>query len=128
MFYNAFQLTPPDSCLSTPVFLEHEPIVVGWCNLYLDELGLQSKDIKITDEIVKQKIQSGEIKGLSVNGIAKKTKCSICNQSIIDCNHIPGEVYDNQNCSNLLLECDLIEVSLVKEPINEKCMLNIEYI
>jgi hypothetical protein len=41
---------------------------------------------------------------MSVTGIAKKTECSICKKSYIECNHVAGNEYDNKSCYNTIIE------------------------
>lgn len=124
-FNKAISLISPYFEYPAPIFLEHEPVIVGWCTLYEDENALRTEGI-ITNEIIKRRIHQGRYKGASVTGIAKVTECSICKGNFISCNHITGQLYDGKECTNKILESDFVEMSLVKEPINQKCLIGLK--
>lgn len=70
-------------------------------------------------------MQKGKYKGGSVTGIAKKSICSICNSNFTKCNHISGQIYNEKECYNSIVEADLIEVSIVKQPINTETFVKL---
>lgn len=111
--------------LPFPILLEHKPIIIGWCRLTETDFGLEVEKGIITDKNVYRKMQNGKYKGGSVTGIAKISTCNICNSNFAECNHISGEHYDGQECINTIVEADLIEVSIVKEPINTKTFIKL---
>lgn len=124
--FNKFiSLNSPFFEYPAPIFLEHEPVIVGWCTLYVDETGLRTEGV-ITNEIIKRRVSQGRYKGASVTGIAKVTECSICKENFINCNHIAGQIYNDKECTNKILEADFIEMSLVKEPINQNCVIGLK--
>jgi hypothetical protein len=108
----------PIPVLPFPILLEHKPLIIGWCRLQETGKGLEIEKGVITDKNAYRKLQQGKFKGASVTGIAKKSICSICESNYVECNHISGETYDGVSCSNRIIEADLIEVSIVKQPIN----------
>ena len=108
----------------TPIFLEHAPKIVGWCSLYTDEKGLKAEGF-LTDKIIKKRIRQKRLNGMSVTGIAKKTECSICAKSYVDCNHVAGDFYEGKECHNTIIETDFVEASVVKDPINSECLISI---
>ena len=48
-FQQCFETKSPYINLPDPVFLQHKPIIVGWCLIEIDEKGLKSYKIIITD-------------------------------------------------------------------------------
>lgn len=122
-FSNCFEIKSPYYDLPTPVFLEHKPKIIGWCELWSDEEGLKSKMI-ITDKVVKRRISQNRLNGLSVTGIATKTECSICKSDFVYCEHIPRKKYKGKKCFNTIIETDYVESSVVKEPINSQCLID----
>lgn len=123
LFKKSFELKSPFDDLPTPIFLEHEPKIVGWCKLINDDYGLKCEMI-ILDKLTKRRIKQNRLNGLSITGIATKTQCSICNSDYVYCNHIAKNIYDNKECYNTILETDYVETSIVKEPINSQCLIN----
>ena len=118
--------SPPNLNVRNPIFLEHAyNRIVGWGNVVLRNNTLEMIDCIITEGFIEEDIKSGKIKGMSVAGIAKKSTCSICNSDYVDCNHISGETYDNKLCTNTISKSLLADVSLVKEPINQSCLITI---
>lgn len=121
-FDKCFEIKSPYEKYQTPIFLEHQPKIVGWCSLWPDDFGLKSEGI-ITDKIVRKRISQNRLNGASVTGIATKTECSICKSNFVNCDHIPGEKYNKKKCSNTIIETDFVETSIVKQPINSECLL-----
>ncbi|ARS40242.1 hypothetical protein CA265_11500 [Sphingobacteriaceae bacterium GW460-11-11-14-LB5] len=121
-FDRCFNTIPPNIKFPTPIYLEHKPKIVGWCRLWEDERGLASEGY-ITDKLVKRRIAQNRLNGASVTGMASRTLCSICSSSYLNCNHIAGNEYEGQSCSNVIIETDFVETSLVKTPINPQCIL-----
>lgn len=121
-FQKCFEIKSPYDKLPTPIFLEHKPKIVGWCRLWTNDTGLRT-EMKIFDEIARRRISQNRLNGLSVTGIATKTECSICKSDIVSCNHIPGEKYEGVKCLNKIFNTDYVETSLVKAPINSKCLI-----
>lgn len=122
-FEKCFEIKSPYDNLPTPIFLEHQPKIVGWGRLWIDDKGLRT-EIKIMDEVTKREISQNRLNGLSVTGIATKTECSICKSDFVSCNHIPGEIYGGEKCSNKIFKTDYVETSIVKEPINSQCLID----
>lgn len=125
-FDKCFSLKSPYKNLQTPIFLEHKPRVIGWCRLKATHTTLEFDDAIIFDSSIQRKIKNGKIKGASLTGIAEKSVCSICKLDYIECNHITGDIYNNTMCINEIHEATIVEVSLVKEPINKECLINIK--
>lgn len=121
-FNKRFEIKSPRGDYPIPIFLEHKPRIVGWCKLWSDEIGLKSEGF-ITDKIVKRRISQNRLNGASVTGIATKAECSICSLNYVECNHIAGEKYNNNICSNFIIKTDFVETSIVKTPINSQCLL-----
>jgi len=125
-FSKAMSLESPYNDLPTPLFIQHEPIIVGWCRPLLTEKGLLLDGARIEDKNVYRKIEQGKIRGASVTGIAEKAVCSICGGQYVACNHIAKDVYEEKSCSVSITKSVAVEVSLVKEPINEECLIHIK--
>lgn len=106
-----------------PVFLEHSALIVGWCRLAFDSRGIYVENAAVTPGFVWRKIESGELKGLSITGIASESICSVCRQSYVSCNHISGVEYDSVYCSNEIHSAAFINVNLVSSPVNQECFL-----
>ncbi len=111
--------------LPFPILLEHQPVIVGWCTLKIDDTGLLIDEGRITDVDTYKRIQSGELKGGSVTGVAVDSVCSICEKDYISCNHIVGEEYEGIQCTNHIVKAGLIEVSIVAAPINSKTLIKL---
>lgn len=124
-FDRCFEIKSPYYNLPVPVFKEHKPEIIGWCRLWSDDVGLRSEMI-ITDQVVKRRITQNRLNGLSVTGIATKTQCSICKSDFVYCKHIPGEKYKGEKCFNTIIETDYVETSIVKEPINSQCLIDLK--
>jgi hypothetical protein len=125
-FDKCFSLKSPYEHLPTPIFLEHKPKIIGWCRLKATDTTLEFDDSIIFDKSVHKKIKNGKIKGGSLTGIAEKSICGICKSDYVSCNHIAGNLYDNIMCVNEIHEATIVEVSLVKEPINKECLVTIK--
>lgn len=115
----------PEKC-PYPIYLEHANKIIGWGNIEMSKKGLLLKNGFIEDDKTRQRINSGELKGLSITGIVKKSRCSICGKNYIDCPHISGEVYDKKSCINNITEIELLNINIVKEPVNQEALLNIK--
>ncbi|HAS6066137.1 TPA: hypothetical protein I7114_05350 [Vibrio vulnificus] len=111
--------------LPHPVHLEHTARVVGWCNLVVDERGLKVDPMKVTCDETWQRIQEKDLQGMSIGGLIAKCRCSICGDSYIDCNHITGKQYDGQDCTCEIQSFDLAEISVVCNPANNLCGINL---
>lgn len=125
-FDKCFSFKSPYIHLPTPIFLEHKPKVIGWCRLKATHTKLEFDDSIILDKKVFKKIKENKIKGGSLTGIAEKSICSICKTDYVMCNHIAGQIYDGLACVNEIHEATIVEVSLVKEPINKECLVSLK--
>ncbi len=125
-FGKCFNQKSPYPDMPTPILLEHKPRIVGWGRIADDEHGLKIEEGLILDKNILRKIGTGKIKGASITGIAEKSVCSICNSNYVECNHITGDIYEDKECTNTIWEATIIELSLVKEPINSKCLVNLK--
>lgn len=124
-FEKRFKMLSPYSQFPLPIYLEHNPYIVGWCALGEDDKGMML-DGKLTDKVVFKRVQQGRYKGLSVTGIAKRAICSICGDNYVSCIHISGTVYNGENCTNKIIKSDFVEASIVKQPVNEQCLFNLK--
>lgn len=104
-----------------PIYLEHTPQIIGWGNVSVREEGLLVEDAIISDDRTYKRLQSGDLKGFSISGLVRKPVCQICQGSYFDCNHISGRTYDGKVCICRLESVDLLEVSIVKDPVNTQC-------
>jgi hypothetical protein len=117
-FEKCLKTKSPIPGLPFPILLEHKPIIIGWCRLHETDIGIEIEKGIITDKKIYKKLKQGKFNGASVTGIAKKSICNICDNNYSECNHISGEIYNGKCCTNNIIEADLIEVSIVKKPIN----------
>ncbi|PSL42396.1 hypothetical protein CLV51_11334 [Chitinophaga niastensis] len=124
-FGQCLDLRSPYPNLPTPIFYEHKPRIVGWSSIIVDDMGIKIKDSQIIDKNIFRKIETGKIKGGSMTGIAEKSVCSICGSDYVNCNHIAGEKYNNNDCINHIEKATGVEFSLVKNPINPECLVSI---
>jgi hypothetical protein len=108
-----------------PVCLEHSTTIVGWADLWPDEIGLRAH-ATITDDAVMQRIRSGEIRGLSIAGIVSASRCSICGHDYTDCIHISGLEYEGQICTNTVTRAVVTELSIVSDPTNPDCVIEMD--
>ncbi len=116
-------IPPPNPIRPVPIFLEHSPKLVGWGNIKTEDKGLFVEEAIITDDNTYSLLKSGTLKGFSIGGLVRKPICGICNKNYIYCNHIAGELYDEKECINKITKMDLVEISIVREPINENCKI-----
>lgn len=114
-------LASPFPDMPVPVYLEHTPKVVGWTALNQGPHGLYGEPTHITDRETLKRIDIGELTGLSVSGIVKRSECSICGDDYVRCNHVAGSVYNRRKCINRISEIEFLEVSVVAEPTNPMC-------
>lgn len=105
------------------MFLEHSALIVGWCRLAFNSRGIYVEDAVVTPGFVWRRIESGELKGLSITGIASESICGVCRERYVDCNHISGVEYDSVYCSNEIHRATFINVNIVSSPVNQQCFL-----
>lgn len=117
---------PPDPALPYPIYLEHTGKTVGWAQLKMTSRGLKAAPAKIIDDETWKRIENGELKGLSISGLVRRSECSVCEQDYTECNHIAGKTYDEAKCTNRILEIDLCEISIVKKPVNPHAILSMK--
>ena len=122
-FLIAARSRSPYPRLTVPIFLEHTARLVGWCDLEYRDGGLFSDHVYVFDRIARMKAERGELRGLSITGIAHASSCSVCKQSYIECNHVSGAEYDSLRCVNEITKATLVNVNLVAKPINRDCYL-----
>lgn len=108
-----------------PICLEHTSRIVGWANLKETEKGLLASPAIIEDDETWGRLQRGELRGFSVSGVVRESQCSICGGDYAECNHISGLDYEGRKCVNYIKDVDLIEVSVVEEPVNQHCLVNL---
>jgi hypothetical protein len=119
LYNQTLQVTPPDPNLPIPIHLEHSDKIVGWGEKVVkDDTGLKVEGIKIIDDEIWHKIQSGELTGCSIAGIITRSTCSICNGEYVDCNHIATKIYVGQECTVRIDSFLVADLSLVKKPVN----------
>jgi len=100
LYEQTLKINSPDPNLPIPIHLEHSDKIVGWGKRVIkDDTGLKVEGIKIIDDEVWRKIQSGELTGCSIAGIITRSTCSICSGEYVDCNHIAAKIYDGQECA-----------------------------
>lgn len=54
--------------------------------------------------------------GVSVGMTIREAECSICGLDPEDCLHIPGRMYDGEDCYRIIKRADLDHVAIVKRP------------
>jgi len=109
-----------------PICLEHTNRVVGWANLREEPRGLLASPAIITDSETWERVERGELRGFSIAGAVRDSQCSICGGDYAECNHISGLDYEGQVCVNTIRDVDLVEVSIVGDPVNQRCMINLK--
>lgn len=125
-FAESQKITSPDPAHPYPVHLEHTPKIIGWAqDIYKDDIGIRLDGIKIVDDETWQRIQSGELTGLSPGGVITSSVCQICKRDYIDCNHIAGETYEGEECTVWIASMCIAEFSIVKEPAQPLAKLHI---
>jgi len=107
----------PNAKHSFPVYLEHTNRIIGQAKKFSkDSKGLLVEGTKITDDSTWQRIQNGELKGLSIAGVITSSECSICKKEYVECNHFPPNVYHGKHVSIKIESICIAEVSIVREP------------
>lgn len=124
-FVDVFSQKSPYIDAPIPMLIEHKPKICGWCVVTLLDKTFYIKNGKITDKKVRKQLEQGKLKGGSLTGIAHESICSICNSNYVNCKHIAGDIYEGIECTNRMLKSTPIEVSLVKEPINPRCLVEL---
>jgi hypothetical protein len=115
----------PSEEFNWPIFYNHTSQHVGWGKVWETDKGLETS-AKIFDAHIFERIQSGNLRGMSITGIVNKSNCMICNNDYTLCNHIGQQSYDGAICSVSLDEIDLCELHIVEHPVNP--LAQIEYI
>lgn len=124
-YYKSRRIDSPYFDMQTPIYNNHEPVIVGWANVLIDNIGMQIEKSVIEDKRILQDIKNNKLKGFSVAGIATKSTCNVCNQSYVECNHIAGQNYNGIACVNSIERCLIAECSIVEEPVNQGCLIDI---
>ncbi|MGO9452353.1 MAG: hypothetical protein ACLQDV_15125 [Candidatus Binataceae bacterium] len=112
--------------LPVPVFLEHTDKIVGWGQIDPTSGNLKIENARVTDDETWQRLKSGELRGASIAAIAKVSECSICGSDYVDCVHLAGQTYGGRPCTNTIKKLDLLEISLVKDPVNPQALIKIK--
>lgn len=118
-----FSLPVADSDLPVPIYLEHTSKVVGWGKLWLEEGGLRVK-ARIDDDATYNRIESRDLVGFSLGGIAKKYECSICHKDYFACPHVRGKTYEGEKAVCQIKGFDIAEISIVSDPANAHCSIS----
>jgi hypothetical protein len=116
-------VSPNPSKYPCPIYLEHTPKIVGWSNLK-DVKGALVTQCQITDKKTNEMIDKGILKGFSIGGLVKSSKCSICGKQYSQCNHITGQKYQGKMCTNTINSIDLLDISIVRDPVNAQALIN----
>jgi len=117
-YHESLKRESPDPYRPFPIFLEHTTKIVGWGGGWIDDsTGAFRVKAKITDDETLKRKQSGELKGFSPGGVVYRSTCSVCKGNYVDCNHIAGREYDGIECTVLLNDFDIAEISIVKDPV-----------
>lgn len=117
-------ISPDPSNYPCPIYLEHTSKIVGWCLPYKENDKLHVKS-RITDDNTWKKIKNGTLKGFSIGAIVNDSKCSICGEQYIKCNHITGQKYKGKKCINNITSSSLYDISIVSDPVNADCLLDL---
>lgn len=124
-YTKAIHTRTPDPKLPYPVFLEHTDYLIGWCDLRDEGTKLACRPAKIHDEVAWTRIQCGELSGMSIGILVRKSRCSICDREYIECNHIAGNEYSGKLCSVAILDTYVTDISIVASPVNPGCVFDI---
>ena len=65
----------------------------------------------------------------SIEYVTKKAICSICGNDPFskECTHIKGDLYSGERCYVAIEKMDILGISLVKNPADKKCVINVVY-
>ena len=80
-------------------------------------------NLEIYDKDLVSKIISKEYIGFSPQFEAEEFECTVCSQNIEDCPHTQGQVYDNVVCEAAVKKPKLVEMSVVKEPLESRALI-----
>lgn len=61
----------------------------------------------------------------SIGAIIRKSRCSICGSDYEECDHLKGLPYMGEICAQVITDLDLKEISIVKEPANKECRIEV---
>lgn len=121
---NTIASAKSDRSAEFPLCLEHTRTIVGSAEVWEDGGGLRAT-LRIHRDDVHALLKSGELRGLSIAGMVRRSECSICGHDYVDCAHIAGLDYNGTVCVNTIEDIALAEVSLVREPINSDCLIDL---
>jgi hypothetical protein len=107
---------PPDPNRPVPIYLEHITKIVGWGRVEVDDTGLKVENAIVTDDETWTRIESGELKGLSIGAVVGGSRCSICGEDYVSCNHVGGREYNGVRCAVHIDELEPEEISIVRNP------------
>jgi hypothetical protein len=117
---------PPFPARPIPIFLEHTDRVIGWGRVEVADDALFVRDALITDDDTLSKVKNRTLRGFSIGGLVRKATCGICSKSYFDCNHIGRETYDGKVCTVKLTKLDLVEISVVADPVNPDARIHFQ--
>ncbi|HEY6872189.1 MAG TPA: hypothetical protein VI298_05610 [Geobacteraceae bacterium] len=121
----ARRIPSPHPDKPVPIFLEHTHKIAGWGRVGRGDGGLIVEDAIITDGSAAARVRSGDLGGFSIACLVRRSTCQYCKDSYFSCNHIAGQVYAGEECVNQIEGADLIEVSIVKDPVNLHCKIEL---
>ena len=114
--------------------LKNHDFYKAWCRLERVEIGVQSLNRhflgradrfhipliqKLTDQW--QSLYPYRL-FVSPAFLKKKVVCSICKKNVLlrhPCGHEVGEIYDGEMCYRIVTEAEVIEISLVPDPVQK---------
>lgn len=115
-------------------FLRKEEYYEGWCALERVEIGLNTLRknsfydlhefavLELTDLVANwQKLFPYHV-FLSPEFAIRREVCSICGRSAdpwSPCTHEPGKVYGGKECHRIVMDCDLLSIALVRDPVQK---------
>jgi hypothetical protein len=125
----SLQAVSPDPAYPTPIHLEHTGKVVAWAESpHLDDKGIRFNRIDVFDAETWARIQNGELKGLSIAGIIRRSTCTVCDNDYTECNHIAGQLIKDRKCAVRIEDFLLAECSIVREPIQPLARLKLRHL
>lgn len=121
-FVAAFRLMKDEAYYDAWVLLERVEIALGALNRHFE-----SRDDEFKLEFIRKKL--GQFQALfpyklflSPAFLYKEVACSICGSPIsirTSCGHRIGEIYDGEECVRLIKALELLEVSVVENPVQK---------
>jgi hypothetical protein len=120
------RVVSPSPEFPVPLFLEHTDKIVGWASLTFEGERTRVR-CTISDDETWDRIHSGELRGFSIAGTVRLSRCSICHGNYAACDHLTKRMYGGKECINRIEGFEgPIELSVVRNPVNPLAIIELK--